>query len=96
MNPDFSKALFWDIDIKELDYEKHARYIIERVLTRGNWSDWQKLKAHYGLKKISDEAMKIRYLDNKTFNFIHTLFNIPKEKFRCYNTEPSIRKLWAY
>lgn len=96
MNPVLSKAIFWDIDVKELDYEKHARFVIERVLTRGNWADWKELKAYYGLEKISDEALNIRYLDNKTFNFIHTLLNIPKEKFRCYNTEPSIRKLWNY
>lgn len=91
-----NSALFWDIDIDELDYQKHARFIIERVLTRGNWNDWQELKSYYGLLKIQEEALKIRYLDKKTFNFCHTFFNLNKEKFRCYNTEQSIQKLWNY
>ena len=30
----------------------------------------------------------VRYEDN--------IFDIPKENFRCYHTEPSIRKLWDY
>jgi len=96
MKPILSKTLFWDIDFDTIDYEKHARLVIERVLTRGNWNDWQELKKYYGLTKISSEVVNIRYLDKITFNFCHTFFNIQKEKFRCYNTAPSIQQLWNY
>lgn len=94
--PILNKALFWDTDFEQIDYENNARFIIERVLTRGNWNDWKELKKYYGLNKIKDEALQIRYLDKITLNFCHTFFNIQKEKFRCYNTEPSIRQLWNY
>jgi hypothetical protein len=96
MKPGLNKALFWDIDYKSVDYEKHARFIIERVLSRGNLHDWQELKKYYGLNKIQNEVVQIRYLDKITLNFCHTFFNIQKDKFRCYNTEPSIRQLWSY
>ena len=96
LNPKLNKALFWEIDYQTLDYEKHARFVIGRVLTRGNWEDWLELKRYYGLDKIQNEALQIRHLDKKTLNFCHTFFNIPKEQFRCYNTEPSLRKLWNY
>ena len=96
MKPILNKALFWDIDYQEIDFEKHARFVIERVLTRGNLQDWKELKRYYGLNKIKDEALNIRYLDKVTLNFCHTLFNIQKKEFRCYNTEPSIRQLWNY
>ncbi len=96
MKPNFNKSLFWDINIENLDYKIHKRFIIERVLTRGNWNDWQELKSFYGLQEIKNEVVNIRYLDKKTLNFCHTLFNIKKEEFRCYNTEPSVRKLWNY
>jgi hypothetical protein len=96
MKPDLSKSLFWDIDISTLDAGKHARFIIERVLMRGNLKDWQELKAFYGLQKIREEALQIRFLDKKTLNFCHVLFNIKKEEFRCYNTEQSIRQLWNF
>ncbi len=96
MKPTLNKALFWDTNYQNIDYEKHSRFVIERVLTRGNLQDWKELKLYYGLNKIKDEAINIRYLDKITLNFCHTFFNIQKNKFRCYNTEPSIRKLWNY
>ncbi len=96
IEPKFNKALFWDTDITQIDYEKHARHIIGRVLMRGNMQDWKELKKYYGLERIKKEVVNIRYLDKITLNFCHTFFNIEKEKFRCYNTEPSIRKLWNY
>ena len=96
LNPVLRKSLFWDIDFPGVDYQAHARFVIERVLSRGNMNDWRELCRFYGLERIKDEALQIRYLDKLTLNFCHTLFNIPKEKFRCCNTEPSIRKLWNY
>ena len=96
MKPILNKALFWDINYQEIDYEKHARFVIERVLTRGNFQDWKELKKYYGLEKIKNEALNIRYLDKITLNFCHTFFKVPKKEFRCYNTEPSIQQLWNY
>jgi hypothetical protein len=96
LRPELRKTLFWDTDYNSIDYEKHARFVIERVLTRGNWNDWQELKKYYGLKKIKEEAVRIRYLDKRTLNFCQTFFNIGKESFRCCNTERSVRKLWNY
>lgn len=94
--PNFNKALFWDTDYNSIDFKKHARFVIERVLTRGNLDDWNELNKLYEIDKIKEEVVKIRYLDKITLNFCHTYFNIQKEKFRCYNTEPSIRELWSY
>jgi len=96
IKPKLNKALFWDTNYQNIDYTKHARFVIEKVITRGNLSDWKELKNYYGLNKIKDEVVKIRYLDKITLNFCHTFFNIQKNKFRCYNTEPSIQKLWNY
>ncbi len=96
LKPLLRKTLFWDVDPLGIDYEKHARFVIERVLTRGNWNDWLELREFYGLEMIKNEALQIRCLDKVTLNFCHTIFKIPKEKFRCCNTEPSIRKLWSY
>ncbi len=43
---DLSKSLFWDTDINKVDYEKHARKIIERVLMRGTLDDWFEIKRY--------------------------------------------------
>ncbi len=91
-----SKTLFWDTDISQIDYEKNARHIIERVLLRGTLDDWFAIKKYYGVERIRQEVVKIRYLDKVTLNFCSKYFKIPKNQFKCYNTEPSIRKLWDY
>lgn len=91
-----TKQLFWDTDIKKIDYKKNARSIIERVLTRGTINDWQEIKKYYGLERIKTEIIKIRYLDKITLNFCSKYFQLPKKQFRCYNIQQSYRQLWNF
>ncbi len=93
---ELSKTLFWDTDISKIDYERNARHIIERVLQRGMLNDWFEIKKYYGLERIRQEIIQIRYMDKVSLNFCSKYFKIPKEQFRCYNTEQSIQKLWNF
>lgn len=93
---EFSTNLFWDIDESTLDSEKNARFIIERVLTRGRLSDWWALNRLYDWEKIKQEVLKIRYLDKVTLAFCSSFFKVPKSKFRCYKQPQSIQQLWPY
>jgi hypothetical protein len=70
--PHFSKGLFWDIDPSALDAERHARLIIERVL-----SDWKKLYYFYGAAAIQKAVVNVRYLDQLTLNFCSTFLTFP-------------------
>lgn len=79
-----TKGLFWDTDFNTINYQKHSRKVVERVLTMGTLSDWYEIKNYYGLDRIKDEATQIRYLDNETLNFCCEFFNLKKEDFRCY------------
>ena len=58
-----NKNLFWDIDINDLNLDRHVRFIIERVLTKGDLNDWFELKKTYGLNRIKQEVIQIRFLD---------------------------------
>lgn len=91
-----NKSLFWDIDINTLDYDKHTRFIIERVLLKGDLPDWFELRKIYGIERIKKEVLQIRYFDKKTLSFLSLIFNIPKEKFRCYNIKQYTRSHWNY
>ena len=92
----FSTYLFWDIDSKSFDIEKNARWFIERVITRGTLNDWFLIKNTYGTNRIKSEALQIRSLDKKSLNFISTFFNIPPEKFRCFEQTQSTKTHWSY
>ena len=89
-------SLFWDIEFSELDYEKNARQVIERVLTRGSLNDWYQIKSYYGIERIKKEVIKIRSLDKLTLNFCSKYFQIPQKQFICYNIPPSYHQLWNY
>jgi hypothetical protein len=92
----FSKNLFWDVDGSSLDLDEHARFIVERVVTRGKTTDFFTLLELFGKEGVKREIVKIRYLDAVTFNFLSKVFRIPKSKFRCYKQPQSIQQLWQY
>lgn len=92
----FSNTLFWDVPLTQIDWNNHARFVINRVLQKGTLNDWKELKAYYGIEKIKEEVVKMKFLDHKTLNFCSHYFGFHKSQFKCYNIEPSIRKLWNY
>jgi len=79
----FSKTLFWDSDPARLDYHKNKFYIIERIITRGDYNDWKKLFQLYSPEEIKKTIVKIKDLDPKTLSFVSNYFDIPKKKFEC-------------
>ncbi|RUM41000.1 MAG: hypothetical protein DSY80_09455 [Desulfocapsa sp.] len=88
LSPEFlklNKALFWDVQFDELDLEIHARFIIARIVSRGNLADWALVKHIYGVKRIEQESMRIRSLDNKSLGFLSAYFAREKKEFRCCN-----------
>ena len=43
---ELSPTLFWDTDRTQIDDQQHLKIIIERVVERGTWPDWQNLRDH--------------------------------------------------
>lgn len=80
---ELNQALFWDVQFSSLDIGAHSRFIIERVVSRGNLADWNQLKKLYGKEKIREEVVQIRSLDRKTASFLSVYFGIAKTDFRC-------------
>ena len=78
-----NKTLFWDVDHKDLDYDKNISFIIGRVLNYGDENDYQEIKKFYGLSKIKKIAKEINYINKKSINFWSIIFNIPLNSFKC-------------
>ena len=94
--PNISKTAFWDVNFDEIDFEKNTRDVINRVLMNGKLSDWLEINDFYGIEKIKQEIIQMRYLSNITLNFCCFYYQIPKEEFRCYKLKQSIPKLWEF
>ena len=71
-----TQTLFWDCDIRDLNPLKHARFIIERILLRGEMEDFGWAKKTYGEEKIKEVILSNRTLDKKSQNFWCSYFNI--------------------
>jgi hypothetical protein len=76
--------------------EKHARYIVERVLDYGDWEDWLLIREYYGLEKIKELALGIRSLFPKSLSFIATVTHTPENQFRCYELLQSKNLHWYF
>lgn len=90
MKPDhllnnISAHLFWDVDVNQLKTEEHARFIIERVINRGNYSDWLNLIKLYSHSEIKRKIVNIKTFDKRTLSFLSMYYDIDKTEFRCYN-----------
>jgi antitoxin HigA-1 len=46
------KSLFWDTDIRKIDWDKHYKAIIQRVFERGNEEEKNELTKFYGKAKL--------------------------------------------
>jgi len=76
----FSKNLFWDVPLENIDVKKNQRYVIERVLMRGFTQDFYLLLKLYTTEEIKAALRKSRELDAKTLNFCSLYFNLPKSE----------------
>lgn len=92
--PKLSRTIFWDIDFSKIDYDGKYRFVIERVIERGDLNDWKEIKRYYGLGKIKEAVLNARYLTKITMRFCSVYFDVPIEKFRCYKLQQSTDPHW--
>lgn len=74
----FRQSLFWDVDPKTIDPQKHARYIIERVLEFGNDKEVRWLWRNYPRSLIRNVAEKSRVLRPSTQYLWQALTKVQK------------------
>ncbi len=89
-----SPHLFWDVEINNIDIDKHAVFLIERVLMYGLLSDFRLILKTYGLDFIVEKMKKSRQIDKKTASFLAALSGISNHEFLCYTTTQSTNELW--
>ena len=64
--PHFRQSLFWDVDPSTIDVQKHARYIIERILDFGNDQEVRWMAQEYPASLIHDTLVTSRVLHDKS------------------------------
>jgi hypothetical protein len=79
--PILSKQAFWDVDIEKINYEKNARYVVEKVLERGTAEDFINILNYYGFKKAKELSLQALWLSDISINFCCTLFKVKPTAF---------------
>jgi hypothetical protein len=95
MLENLSNRLFWDVDPSLLDWEKHIKLIVLRVVERGTIEEWKTIVRKYGLTNIVATAKKIRSMDALTANFLAQISDTPITEFQCYNTIQLNQQHWV-
>ncbi len=81
--PEFLRPYFWDVEFEDLKIEKHAFFVIKRVLDRGNLRDIRWLIKIYGKDVIKKVVMTTRDLARPTGNFWADMLNLDKHQVQC-------------
>ncbi len=79
-----NKRIFWDVNAENLDFDKKASFIIERVFERGDVEDIRMCRRFYGDKKIAAALLNAKFLMEHTTYLASAIFNKPLNDFRCY------------
>lgn len=87
------KSLFWDVDTQIMDKEQNKRFIVERILARGDVDDFRFALETYGQDMLKKIFLKARTLDRKSLAFWCAYFNIDKKQ--C-TEKPSLLKQVAF
>ena len=52
--PKLRRILFWDSDMSKIDWQQHAKFIIERVYERGTKEERDEIDRFYGLEMVKE------------------------------------------
>jgi hypothetical protein len=69
-------SLFWDVDRATLDARQHQKFIIERILGRGDVEDFAWARKQYGIEALKQVFLVARTLNPKSISFWSHYFHI--------------------
>ena len=95
--PNLPDRLFWDMDLRKIDWPNHARTIITRVIERGSDDEWVELIRFYGLERVLYTLkFESTYFPPHAIVRVCEYFHLKEEELRCYKREPWRKGHWIY
>ncbi len=81
--PGFLKQYFWDVDFNSLDKSAYPKFIIKRVLDRGDTRAIHWLLKEYSQDSIRNVIKESRDISARTVNFWALFLNISPSEILC-------------
>ena len=89
-------ALFWDVNVDEVDLIEHRASVIERIATRGRLDEFRAMVKFYGKETVKNILLNARHLDKRTLSYCSLIFDVPITEFRCYKLAQLNPEHWSY
>ncbi len=89
------RKLFWDTDVRSLQWDRHREAIIGRVLASGTWADVTWLRKTVGDSDLRDWILRHegRGLTPQQLRFWEVLLDLPRRDVNRWLRSPS-RQIW--
>ena len=94
--PIFNKRIFWDVVFENIDYDKKANFVIERVFERGDVPDIRNCFKYYGVEKVTEALLNAKFLPENTMYLASAAIDKSLTDFRCYTLRQSNPTLFPY
>ena len=91
-----NRALFWDVDFDQLDWEKYAHWVIVRVFERGDVEDIRQVRRHYGDAEVKQALTKTKWLPLNIIYLACAVLDNNLTDYRCYREAQSNPQPWIY
>jgi hypothetical protein len=79
--------LFREIDVRNIDIDRHRTYIIERILENGDDKVITWLARTYPKDAIIETVESSAIITGPTANLWALVFNIPQERIKCFQAQ---------
>lgn len=87
MNLPFNHRLFWDVDLNQIDTDKHEKFIIVRIFERGDVEDIRQCRRFYSNSKIKSALLNSKHFLQSRLYLAAAIIDEPIENFKCYTTQ---------
>jgi len=96
--PGFLKPYFWDVRFEDLNVETKAKYVIGRILEKGNIKAAKWVERTYPKELIQDVLRSNRNFSLRNASFWGLIYEVPIPQLKCfYEPYRTLRKtLWPY
>ncbi|MFA5961199.1 MAG: hypothetical protein WC848_00775 [Parcubacteria group bacterium] len=88
-------ALFWDVDLKELNAQKNEKFVVERILAFGDTDDVRWASEQYGKEKLKQYALESNKLNPKSQFFWCQYFNLSQIECTKKQSQKKLSPFWT-
>ena len=95
IKPNLHRRLFWDERYDDIDWQKNALGVIERVLVWGDDEEYEEIIRFYGRERIVHALTKeYVYLPNYVMDRVAEYFGVKKEEFTIWKRKQQKVQVW--